>query len=103
MTTQQRQQYWQQQLADWRASERSGAAFCKQYALSYHQFSYWRRKLAGDEPAQPEVPPGFARVTATQDLSAPTALTLTLPGGIAITGLHAGNVELLGAILRQLR
>jgi hypothetical protein len=70
MTTDQRQLYWQQQLADWRISELSGAAFCKQYALSYHQFSYWRRKLAGDEPAQPEGPAGFARVTATQNLSA---------------------------------
>jgi hypothetical protein len=29
-------------------------------------------------------------------------LTLMLPGGIAITGLHAGNVDVLGAILRQL-
>jgi hypothetical protein len=29
-------------------------------------------------------------------------LTLRLPGGMAITGLHAGNVDLLGAILRQL-
>jgi hypothetical protein len=29
-------------------------------------------------------------------------LTVSLPGGVSITGLHAGNVELLGAVLRQL-
>lgn len=29
-------------------------------------------------------------------------LTLTLPNGVAISGLHAGNIGLLGAIMRQL-
>jgi hypothetical protein len=29
-------------------------------------------------------------------------LTVSLPGGISITGLHTGNIELLGAVLRQL-
>jgi hypothetical protein len=29
-------------------------------------------------------------------------LTVALPGGVSITGLHAGNIELLGAVLRQL-
>jgi len=29
-------------------------------------------------------------------------LTLTLPNGVAISGLHASNINLLGAILRQL-
>jgi lauroyl/myristoyl acyltransferase len=29
-------------------------------------------------------------------------LTLALPGGLTITGMHAGNIELLGMILRQL-
>ena len=29
-------------------------------------------------------------------------LTLTLPNGVVISGLHAGNISLLGAIMRQL-
>jgi len=29
-------------------------------------------------------------------------LTVSLPGGVSITGLHAGNIEWLGAVLRQL-
>lgn len=31
-----------------------------------------------------------------------TGLAVSLPGGITVTGLHAGNVALLGDILRQL-
>jgi hypothetical protein len=29
-------------------------------------------------------------------------LTVSLPGGVSITGLHVGNIDLLGAVLRQL-
>jgi hypothetical protein len=29
-------------------------------------------------------------------------LTVSLPGGVSIIGLDAGNIELLGAVLRQL-
>lgn len=39
--------YWQQTLSDWQDSDLSGAAFCRQRSLSYHQFGYWRRKLNG--------------------------------------------------------
>ncbi len=83
----------------------SGAAFCKQYALSYHQFVYWRRKLGAKVEREQAAGSrsGFTRVA----LAAPPAasadgLTVLLPGGVSITGLDAGNVALLGAILRQL-
>ncbi|WP_151705497.1 IS66 family insertion sequence element accessory protein TnpA [Nitrincola alkalilacustris] len=103
MTTHERQQYWQQQMADWQASNLSGAAFCKQHALSYHQFVYWRQKLLNDEDTPPEVKKvGFARVAPLQSPGSAAELTLSLPGGVSITGLHAGNIDLLGAILRQL-
>jgi hypothetical protein len=44
---------------------------------------------------------GFVKVVATQRPSA--KLTVLLPGGISITGFDAGNIALLGALLRQLR
>ncbi len=83
----------------------SGAAFCKQRALTYHQFGYWRRNLAGGDERRDadETRPGFAQValaappTATVD-----GLMISLPGGVSITGLYAGNVDLLIAILKQL-
>ena len=103
MAMQQRTDYWQQQLDNWIDYGLSGAAFCKQNELVYHQFAYWRSKLSKSDkaPSQTKSPPGFARVTSLPEV-AMRELTLTLPGGIAITGLHAGNVDVLGAILRQL-
>jgi hypothetical protein len=107
MNSTERTHHWQQHIEHWRDTGLSGAAFCKQQSLSYHQFVYWRRKLEGPGDATDieRVPTsGFARVA--QIASAPNLesndLTLRLPGGMAITGLHAGNVDLLGAILRQL-
>ncbi|NOG31685.1 IS66 family insertion sequence element accessory protein TnpB [Halomonas sp. TBZ9] len=106
MTHQEREQYWQQQVTEWQASGLSGMAFCKQQALTYHQFSYWRQKLLASASATKEPAAGFATVaypnTGTAKEIDSTGLAVSLPGGITITGLHAGNVALLGDILRQL-
>lgn len=93
---------WQQTLSDWQESGMSGAAFCKQQSLSYHQFVYWRRKLNGITVDKKVSPSGFARVAPVPKDRATDGLTVSLPGGVSITGLHAGNIELLGAVLRQL-
>ena len=106
MTSTERAHVWQQHITDCQASGVSGSAYCKQQSLVYHQFVYWRQKLTPAEDClkQAQATTGFARV-----VSAPSAgiggadgLTVALPGGVSITGLHAGNIELLGAILRQL-
>ena len=106
MTPTERAHIWQQHITDWQTSGVSGNAYCKQQSLVYHQFVYWRRKLApaADCLEQEQTAAGFVRVVSTPDASIGEAdgLTVSLPGGVSITGLHAGNIELLGAVLRQL-
>jgi len=106
MTPTERAQAWQQHIADWEVSGVSGSAYCKQQSLVYHQFVYWRQKLTptDDSPKQEQVTTGFARVVSAPGVGIGGAdgLTVSLPGGVSITGLHAGNIELLGAVLRQL-
>lgn len=102
MTTQERSVFWQEQLSSWLASGLSGPAFCKHYALSYHQFSYWRRKLQQPLPAPADSLAGFAKVAMPAPVITEGSLTLTLPCGVVISGLHAANISLLGAIMRQL-
>lgn len=108
MSNTDRTRYWEEQLTAWQASSASGQAFCKEQGLVYHQFTYWRRKLlANDNEIEADKNAGFIQVTPAPRRSEPSAysesaLTVSLPGGIAITGLHAGNVALLGDILRQL-
>src|SRR5680860_1583509 len=106
MTPTERAQVWQQHIADWEVSGVSGRAYCKQQSLVYHQFVYWRQKLTPteDSPKQAQTVTGFARVVSAPGAAIGRAdgLTVSLPGGVSITGLHAGNIELLGAVLRQL-
>jgi len=102
MTTPDLHPFWQQTLSDWQASGLSGAAYCKQKSLVYHRFVYWRQKLTDREEPSKRVQArsGFTRVAPIPDTGA--GLTVSLPGGVSITGLHAGNIELLGMVLRQL-
>ena len=96
MTPIERAHAWQQHITDWQVSGVSGSAYCKQQSLVYHQFVYWRQKLTPteDSPKQAQAATGFTRV-----VSAPSAciggadsLTVSLLGGVSITGLHAGNI-----------
>lgn len=105
MTHIERKRLWQQHIEDWQASGLSGMAYCQQQSLTYCRFVYWRKKLTGPEASVPEQhvsSAGFAKVAAVSSPSSPEGLTVSLPGGVSITGLHAGNVGLLGAVLRQL-
>lgn len=104
MTTQQREHYWQQIMAECQASGLSGMAYCKQQTISYHQFTYWRSKLRQADANEPRERSGsgFARVSVSDPSRSTAELTITLPSGISITGLHGNNIDLLGSILRQL-
>ena len=103
MTRTEREQVWHQHITDWQASGLSGMAYCKQQSLTYCRFVYWRKRLTEPELALDEAAPsGFARVATVPSAEASQGLTLSLPSGVSITGLHAGNVDVLGAVLRQL-
>jgi hypothetical protein len=48
MTPTERAHVWQQHITEWQVPGVSGSAYCKQQSLVYHQFFYWRQKLAPD-------------------------------------------------------
>lgn len=87
---------WQQHIVDWQQSGLSQAAFCQSQQLSYHQFIYWRQKLApksGDSAVStsPQLLP--VRYPSERPLS--TDLILTLPNGLRIQGIHSNNLTLV--------
>jgi len=104
MTPTERAHVWQQPITDWETSGVSGSAYCKQQSLTYCRFVYWRKKLTEPDhhPNETSAVTGFARVARVPAFAPGEELTVSLPGGISITGLQAGNIDLLGAILRQL-
>ena len=101
MKSQERQQFWQQHVDAWQASDLSGAAFCKQHDLNYAQFNYWRRKFQAVDAVAKSA--GFAQVTQlAASASSADGLGVHLPSGISFSGVNAGNLDVVLAMLRQL-
>lgn len=96
--------FWQQQVADQAERGLSAAAFCRERSLVYHQFIYWRQQFSTCDSPPAKAVTGFARVTRREqaDIVTDTGVSILLPNGVQITGLHAGNVALLGQVIAQL-
>jgi hypothetical protein len=89
-------EYWQGQINSWRTSGESQASFCKTHELSYHRFTYWRRKF--DE--QHSESGGFALV---KYQSAGTShLSVALPNGLVVQGIGADNLGVARELLESL-
>ena len=41
-----KRQYWKTRITNWQASRMSQSEYCRRHELTFHQFVYWRRKLA---------------------------------------------------------
>ena len=94
--------FWHQQIEQWKQSNLSQTQFCKANDLIYHRFVYWRQKLTP--------PPGNQTVSvgtngfamAALEPSTETGLSLSLPNGLVIRGIHADNVSVVHPLLAQL-
>jgi hypothetical protein len=91
------QQFWQHHIDTWQASGLSGPAFCQQYDLVYHRFSYWRRKLT-----QAESDSAFSQVVCSTGQVASFGLSLLLPNGIEVRGVELHNLPVVHALLERL-
>jgi hypothetical protein len=89
-------EYWQGQINCWRTSGKSQASFCKTRELSYHRFTYWRRKF---EERRSE-PGGFALVK-YQDAGT-SHLSVALPNGLVVQGIGADNLGVARDLLESL-
>lgn len=91
--------FWHEQIHQWQASGLSGAQFCRDHALNYAQFMYWRKKSqTPDNPVPSNGVSGFSRVT-RQAVSPATSLSITLPNGVVIQGVDAQNMSLVRQLL----
>ena len=94
--------FWTQQIQHWQQSGASQSAYCRDHKLSYHRFTYWRRKLAPsaarDRLKRPGVSSGFAPV---EPLSAvpSSGLTATLPNGVLLQGITLDNLDTVKPLL----
>lgn len=96
--------YWREHFTCWRESGLSQSEYCHQAGLSRHRFKYWRRKLEPSTLKKRRTKKrgsGFVPVQ-VQPSTLESGLTLTLPNGMVLRGIKAGNVELVGRLVAQL-
>lgn len=103
-TNNSRSSEWAEHIQQWQQSRLSGAAYCQQQGLTYHQFVYWKQKLLAPPTANPHPrrEPSSALVKVAPLPASGADIKLVLPSGLIIDGLHAGNLHLVARILEQL-
>jgi hypothetical protein len=99
-----RADYWRQHVHAWQQTGQSGTTFCHEQGLVYHQFVYWRQKLLKVETestaAKPQTAGGFAHIRYQPEEA--SGLTVVLPNGIEIRGVHQGNIAAAQLLLASL-
>ena len=88
--------YWRVQINSWRTSGDSQASYCKSHDLSYHQFTYWRRKIDQGRSESG----GFALVKYQKAVT--SNLSVALPNGLVVRGIGADNVAVARELLASL-
>lgn len=94
-------QYWHNHVDAWKASDESGASYCKRHDLIYHRFNYWQRKfgcLDSQKTLVSSAPTGFTRIVMGQTGS-PAGLTLSLPNGVVIGDICETNVTVVRKLM----
>jgi hypothetical protein len=95
-------QKWRQHIEEWRNSGLSQQAFCRDRNLSYHQFHYWRKKLAlATVDETPLRSSALVPVTYTSP-SPDTGLSVHLPIGISLRGIAPDNLAIVERLLVSL-
>ena len=101
-----KRQYWEKQLARWKESGLSQAAYCRRHHLKVHQMVYWKKKFADPTP---KATPQFVRLDLEPVMNRPTPstpTTLRLVVGDFFTievgkGFDPATLEQLLATLRK--
>lgn len=91
-----KRRYWSRHIQSWRQSGQTAQAYCRRHQLKSHQFQYWRQVF--ETPAGQRQAPksGFIELNVTPPpIGRTTGLTVTLPNGLQIEGVDAGNLALV--------
>lgn len=95
---------WQRRLKSWHDSGLSQKQWCEQNNVRQPQFWYWKKKLEEIPVAQKKdmAASGFVPVALAPEpevkKAGPTPLSISLPGGVSVSGIDHSNL----ALARQL-
>lgn len=79
MTTEQKRQHWQQHIEAWRQSQLTQREYCKQQAIPFSCFSYWRTRLNRLAEGQKKLLSVQVPCTTTVAVMLPCGIRLEVP------------------------
>ncbi len=89
MEAKQRERFWREAMAAWRASGLSVRQYCRRHGLAEPSFYHWRRELQQRHGRRAPSSPTFVPVTvlpaATLEVRCPSGHVVTLPTADAAT------------------
>lgn len=95
---------WQERIQSWQESGLTQSAWCQQHGIRTSKFGYWKRKLEKASSPTPLPGSGFVSVIAQQEPATPfvAPLSITLPGGVTVSGIDDSNLSLVRCLVRDL-
>lgn len=104
----QKRSYWSTHINSWQASRLSQSQYCRSHELKFHQFVYWRRKLAPKPAAAvrlvqvPTAAVAFASGCGPRSAALRVALTADLSIEVS-PGFDPSTLKQLVRALREIR
>jgi hypothetical protein len=97
-TKQGKRDYWANQVKQWKASGETQSNYCRRHNLKPHQMTYWSQ-VYRSKPQSESASSSHGFVALKVIDSATPALTLLLPNGVRLEGVHAGNLSVVREII----
>ncbi len=92
--------FWQQHIVQWKDTEKTQIAYCREHALHIHQFSYWLHK---GEPVKAQktksITTTSAFVPVVKRQTPLPHLSLSLPNGMLLQGIDSENLTTVKQLL----
>lgn len=97
-TKQGKRDYWANQVKEWKASGETQSNYCRRHNLKPHQMTYWSQVYRSKPQLESaSTSHGFVALKVIE--AAASELTLHLPNGLRLEGVHAGNLSVVREIV----
>lgn len=96
-----KREFWEDHIKCWKASSQTQSHYCRLHQLKIHQLLYWK-KILRDLPSTTNTDSknsGFISITVKPSPPTAQTLVLELSNGVRITGIHAGNLNVIQDII----
>jgi hypothetical protein len=99
----QKRSYWKQHIEKWHSSGMTQTAYCQQYELKVHQFTYWKKRFIQTASGITFVPVKIRRTGPSSSAKHPSPLRLNLAQDLQIDIRPGFDPQLLRRLITTLR